>query len=168
MTTWPKRTEAAAFYGSHELGEDGLPTVEWQAAHLVLIQTPYPFRLSWDPDTTVRRVRCHTKVSKSLERILQAILTHYGSPERVRTYRADLFGGCYQFRAQRGSTALSLHSWGAAVDLDPERNQMGVPWRDGRGMLERQVIQAFQQEGWFWGGDFRKRPDPMHFEAVTP
>jgi hypothetical protein len=166
---WPRgtREELEAFYGKHELGPEGLPTQKWIEDHLVLISTPFPLRLSWDTDITVRRVRCHRKVATSLGRVFQTILNHYGSPKAIAAARADLFGGCYEFRRISGSHVLSLHAWGAAVDLDPQQNPRGRVWVDGTGMMPRPVISAFEAEGWAWGGRFKAKPVTMHFAGVS-
>jgi hypothetical protein len=167
LPVWPKRADAESFYGTHTLGPDGLPTQEWQEDHLILMPVPFPLRLAWQPTTTVRRIRCHVKAAISLEHILHAILAHYGGdPEKVRAARMDLFGGCYEFRRARGGSQLSMHAWGAAIDLDPERNELGVPWKPGTGMMPQAVVEIFESAGWTWGGGW-KRPDPMHFEAAV-
>jgi hypothetical protein len=169
MTGWPRPDRAAldAFYGVHELSSEGKPTARWEATQLVSIVAPYPLRLSWQIGTTVHRLRCHRKVADSLKRILTAIWEACGrNLATVQAARLDLFGGCYEYRRARGGSALSLHAWGAAIDIDPERNGLGVEWRDGAGMLPRFVIDIFRSEGWTWGGDF-SRPDAMHFEATS-
>jgi hypothetical protein len=166
---WPSfdREDIVAFYGRHELGPEGKPTAAWEARNLVLIPSPFTLRLSWDPDVTVTRLRCHRKVADSLKRVLSSIWMHYGQDqERIAEARVDLFGGCYEHRRVSGSSWLSLHSWGAGIDLDPERNPLGKEWAPNAGMMPEVVIDAFKAEGWTWGGDFQ-RPDPMHFEAVS-
>ena len=164
--TWPHddRARLEKFYGVHELTADGVPTTAWENTHLTLIQTPYPMRLAWQPETVVHRIRCHDRVADSLTRILRAILTHYGSPEAVTAARMDLFGGCYQYRRIGGSAKLSTHAWGAGIDLDPDRNPRYHPWDPIHGVPEA-VRDAFAVEGWIWGGTFHT-PDPMHFQAA--
>lgn len=78
----------------------------------------------------------------------------------------DLFGGCYNYRRVSGRSQLSVHSWGAAIDLDPVNNPLGKKWRPDSGMMPEQVVAIFRAEGWRWGGDFT-RPDCMHFEAIS-
>lgn len=51
---------------------------------------------------------------------------HYGETE-FRRLRLDRFGGCFNYRKMRGSNTLSIHSWGAAYDVDPERNGFTTP-----------------------------------------
>ena len=108
---WPKSDRASieAFYGTHRLGLDGTPSASWQRENLVLLQTPFPLRLSWEPATTVNRVRCHRRVADSLDRVLRAVLASYATVEAVRAARVDLFGGVYQFRRISGKKALSFH-----------------------------------------------------------
>jgi hypothetical protein len=157
-----------AFYGRIQLRADGLPAASWEKQSLVSILTPYPMVLAWQSDVAVTRIRCHRKVADSLKRVLQGILEHYGSAEAVRLARMHLYGGCYNFRVIRGTTStMSTHAYGAGIDLDPDHNPLGEPWREGADMMPRRVIDLFKAEGWKWGGDFQARKDAMHFQATT-
>ncbi|HXF86743.1 MAG TPA: M15 family metallopeptidase [Xanthobacteraceae bacterium] len=51
------------------------------------------------------------------------------------------------------------------MDIDPEHNPMN---RERRSRMPQAVIDAFKAEGAFWGGDFRTRQDPMHFQFAIP
>jgi hypothetical protein len=60
---------------------------------------------------------------------------------------------------------LSLHAWGAAIDLDPDYNPVGWAWRRDAGMIPMAVVELFEAAGWRWGGQFKGRKDCMHFQA---
>lgn len=151
--TWPKQNFSAmvGYYGN--VGEN--------QASLIL---PYPMRLSWDKSKLVRKITCHEKVRDSLENILKGILQYYGSPEKVQEARMDLFGGCLNVRRVRGGNAWSIHSWGAAIDLDPEQNSLSM--HRERATMPEAVIDIFAEENWVSMG--RERDfDYMHFQAAT-
>ncbi len=75
----------------------------------------------------------------------------------------------YCFRNVRGSTdKLSNHSSGTAIDLNATKHPLA---KAGTFPAEKvPMIRALAKKyGMIWGGDFRSRPDEMHFEiAVTP
>jgi len=75
----------------------------------------------------------------------------------------------YAFRNVRGSNdKLSNHSSGTAIDLNATKHPLG---KKGTFPNEKvPMIRALAKKyGMIWGGDFRSRPDEMHFEiAVTP
>jgi hypothetical protein len=75
----------------------------------------------------------------------------------------------YCFRMVRGSTdKLSNHSSGTAIDLNATKHPLG---KAGTFPNEKvPMIRALAKKyGMIWGGDFRSRPDEMHFEiAITP
>lgn len=154
-----------AYYGVHRLDAKGQPTAEWQKEFLTLIDLPYPMRLAWDTSKTVRRIICHKLVADDLRNIFSDILKHYGSVEAVKAARMDLFGGCYNYRTVRGHNHLSTHSWGAAIDLDPDRNWLGRDYDEKAGMMPMEVVKIFEKYGWQWGGLW-KRGDAMHFQAA--
>lgn len=165
---WPADDPAslAAFYGEHQLKQDGLPTAGWEQANLTAFFAPYPMVLSWEPTRTVTRIRCHRKVAESLKAVLQGILDHYGSVAKVRAAGMHLYAGVYNYRRISGSGSLSTHAWGAGIDLDPDHNPLGRRWQAGKGMMPEAVIALFEAEGWKWGGRFKQRADPMHFQAT--
>jgi hypothetical protein len=71
--------------------------------------------------------------------------------------------GVYNFRPIRGTTRhLSLHAFGAAIDLNASTNPLG-----GSGDMDPRIIDVFRHFGFFWGGDFHGRSDPMHFQYAT-
>ena len=75
----------------------------------------------------------------------------------------------FNFRMVRGSTdKLSNHSSGTAVDLNATKHPLG---KAGTFPSEKvPMIRAIAKKyGMMWGGDFRHRPDEMHFEiTVSP
>lgn len=165
--TWPHQNEVERFYGKHKLGSDGLPTSAWESSNLTTASTPFPFRLSWDTKETVRKFRCHRLVRPSIETILEEIWELYGKDlNAIRESRVDLFGGCYNFRRMRGGSRLSMHSWGAAIDIDPDRNPLGKPYKESSGMMPMKVVEIFERHGWEWGGRWGNRADCQHFQAA--
>ena len=57
-----------------------------------------------------------------------------------------------------GTTTLSNHSFGLALDLNTPGNQRGTV-----GEMDRQVVAIFERWGFTWGGRWHYT-DPMHFE----
>ena len=98
--------------------------------YLVTIPLPYPMRLSWDKSKIITRLRCHKLVANQLSAIFKDILDFYGL-EHIQRLGIDLYGGCFNFRKMRGGSDWSRHSWGVAIDLDPERNQLKQTSKNG-------------------------------------
>ena len=75
----------------------------------------------------------------------------------------------YASRMVRGNpTKLSCHSSGTAIDLNATKHPLG---KAGTFPAEKiPMIRALAKKyGLKWGGDFKSRPDDMHFEVnVTP
>lgn len=165
--TWPTQSRAAmnAYYGNPDQNANGLPDRDWEDANLVAITPPYPMTLAWDVRKPVRTIRVHKRCAESLTRALAAIKAHYGSKTAIEKARMHLYGGCYTFRLMRGGSSLSIHSWGAAIDLDPERNGFGRKYSERAGMMPMPVVAIFKAEGWTWGGLWKKG-DAMHFQAT--
>ena len=126
---WPDQnySELVKFYG--EVGTN--------QTTLIL---PYKMKLAWDLNTEISKISCHIKVKDSLERIFQKTLSHYGL-EKIKELRLDVFGGCLNVRKMRGGSSWSMHSWGIAVDLDPDRNQL--KWGKDKASFSKPEYDAF-------------------------
>lgn len=107
---WPRQPDCTKFFGG----------VGTNQATLIL---PFPMRIAWDPSKKVEKVSCHLKVQPHMDRIWRRTKDHYGY-ERLKELRLDMYGGCLNVRKMRGGSAWSMHSWGIAWDVDPERNQL--------------------------------------------
>lgn len=157
MTDWPKDNEAAldAFYTR----PDG--SAKWEIQNLVYITAPWTIYLAGTKIELKRGIRIHKKVADDLTAIFNEIWAYYGKTQAA-IEKVDLhqFGGAYYFRARRGSSRLSNHARGIALDLDPMSNEMR---KGNRGDIPQAVITIFENHGWRWGGVYG---DPMHFEAV--
>ena len=68
------------------------------------------------------------------------------------------YAGCYYPRFIAGTTQLSNHAFGLALDLNVPGNQRGTV-----GQMDRGVVDVFKHWGFGWGGDWNYT-DPMHFE----
>ena len=113
---------------------------------------------------TALKLRC----AESVGPLLAAFASEFHTLiEPLDTGALDDWGYC--FRNIRGSSdKLSNHSSGTAVDLNAVDHPLG---KSGTFPNEKvPMIRALAKKyGMIWGGDFRSRPDEMHFEiAVTP
>lgn len=151
--TWPRQAEAERQFG---------PVGENQA----MLQLPFPMRLAWDKGQVVTRFSIHERAHDSAARVFRRIHEHYGEAEVVKL-RLDLFGGCLNVRRMRGGSAWSMHSWGIAIDFDPEENRLR--WGSNRARLARPEYEAFwrfwTEEGWLSLGHARDF-DWMHVQAA--
>jgi len=110
---WPRQNGCSNFYGPPGNPDCTAGTVNLGAA----------MRLAWDKTETVKSFHCHKIVAPYMSAIFEQTVRHYGE-QKWRELGLDLFGGCYNLRPMRGGKAFSMHSWGIAVDIDPERNQL--------------------------------------------
>lgn len=156
-TNWPKDNEAEldAFYSR----PDG--SAKWEVTNLVYITCPWKIYVAGTKTEMTRGIRVHRKVADSLLAVLNEIWEYFGkSQAEIEKIDLHQIGGAYYFRARRGSSRLSNHARGIAIDIDPLDN----PMRKGsRGDMPQVIIDIFNNAGWRWGGVYG---DPMHFEAV--
>lgn len=133
--------------------------------YLATISLPYPMRLSWDKSKIITRLKCHKLVAQQLSNIFNDILDFYGL-EHIQRLGIDLYGGCFNYRKMRGGTELSRHSWGVAIDLDPERNQLKSTSKTANfaKMDYKPMIDIFYKHGFVSLGREQNR-DWMHFEV---
>jgi hypothetical protein len=79
--------------------------------------------------------------------------------------------GCFSPRSKRGSNRLSVHTWAMAIDIDPDVNPYvpHCPVGDARRVhaIPDSWIDAFEAEGFEWGGRWQDDYDAMHFQWVT-
>ena len=150
---WPREKDVAKFYGGIGM-------------HQTTLHLPYPMRIAWDKKTIIRRFSIHEKAHDSALRVFNRIADAFTEAERI-DLGIDLFGGCLNVRRKRGGTSYSMHSWGIAIDFDPERNQL--KWGKPKARLSHPDAEPFwklwTEEGWTSLG--RERDfDWMHVEAA--
>lgn len=157
--------EICKFYGWEDRYLKDLS--QWEAQMVVVPAPPgfhfyYDKNADGDQDTgeASKGPRVHAKIADELRVCLQLIadagLWHFVSSQ----------AGGYTFRTQRGSTKLSMHAFGAAVDFDPVRNPFKRPSELTALGTEPglEVVRIFESRGWVWGGRW-SRPDGMHLQA---
>ena len=151
---WPLQKDCDQFYGNPR-GAVGRSNSAWEAANLAHVSPPFKMFYDGKP---VQSVKIHRKCADSLSRVFAAIWIAAGRDQAtIDRWGVSHFGGSYNFRLMRGSSHLSMHSYGCAIDLAPERFPMG---RHDHTFVP-QVIQAFANEGW------ENLPnDRMHFQAA--
>lgn len=159
---WPLYADLNETYGTPDKNGDGLPDIDWYNENIVKIAPPYPMYWSWNKEP-VRTISIHTVCADSLQRCLSGIAKNFKESE-IKKYRLNECGGGYNFRLMRGGRNLSVHSWGAAIDIAPSLNWLGRAYNPLKGMMPLLAVQIFNNEGWTWGGLW-KRPDAMHFQA---
>lgn len=150
---WPRQADCTAFYGAVGTSQTA-------------IDIPYDMCLAWDRSQRVRKMTLHKKVADSALRVLQEVATLYSPADRV-SLGLNIFGGSLNVRKMRGGSSWSMHSWGIAIDFDPERNQL--PWHRPLTRLSHADAAPFwaawEREGWLSLGRARDF-DWMHIQAA--
>lgn len=150
---WPKDNQSALikFYGD--------PGTRAVADQLVKITPPFKMYYEGKP---VKTLTFHKKAAPSLLAALTKVWNYYDCDQAaIDRLRISSYAGTYNPRKVRGSaTKWSNHAFGAAIDLDAEHNGFNT----GKGSMPMPVVAAFKSEGATWGGDYKGRTDPMHFE----
>ena len=107
------------------------------------------------------------------------LVDDYGEPGDDNLSMAANNTSAFNYRFVTGSNKLSLHSYGAAIDINPVQNpyidgDRVVP-EEGRQFLDRSLklpgmidhsdlcYQLFTMNGWKWGGDWSGDKDYQHF-----
>lgn len=165
MNQWP--TQAAvlnnvSIYGDPRSRDRTRMSPVWERENLVVI-TP-PFRMTY-AGQKIGRIRVHRHCAQSLLRVLNNLKDAAGGKQKVLDHwGVSIFGGVVNYRLMRGGNRLSIHSYGAAIDLDPARNGLGDQTPNFANHPE--VLEAFAKEGWLWGGSW-SRKDGMHWQATS-
>jgi hypothetical protein len=133
--------------------------------YLTPINLPYPMRLAWSKSYKVKRMMCHKLVADKFLAVFNDLLSHYGY-DKIVELGIDIFGGCFSFRKMRGGSDWSRHSWGVAIDLDPERNLLKETSKTARFARDeyKPMIDIFYKHGFVSLGR-EKNYDWMHFEV---
>src|SRR4051812_11398736 len=122
------------FYGNPSDGNGHLSSA-WENANIVSITLPYPMRLAWDKSVMVSRIRIHHLAAPAFLAAFNAVwlqvriiikerdgydetTVYYDAESRryLASKNLDLYGGAFNFRAIRGASGLSMHSYGIAID----------------------------------------------------
>ncbi len=154
MPVWPRDAVDAknAFYGNFH-------GAKWPSQYLTRITTPFQMTYAGKllPSLLVNRMCAHAMLSCFND--IWNECDH--DQKKVDATGASDFGGCFNIRPISGSNNWSNHSWACAIDLSPSSNGFNM-----KTTLSRIVIDIFKAHGARWGGDYRGRKDPMHFEFV--
>lgn len=154
MSRWPKDTQAArnAFYGDPAKGEI--------APQMVPVVPPFKLYYGGKP---VKAIQFHKRAAPALAAALQEIWDACAHDQKkIDALGISKYAGAYNHRKVRGSaTKWSNHAYAAAIDLNAEDNGLYQ-----KGNMPQLVIDAFCRQGAMWGGWYKGRLDPMHFEFV--
>jgi hypothetical protein len=124
-------------------------------------------------------ITVHNLIVEPLGRVEQRIRNAAARDREIAAFISSIsYMGAYNWRQIQGTHRRSYHSWGLAVDIQPNRlgnkviywqwererneNWMLVPL-DRRWQPPGEVIRIFESEGFTWGGKWGLY-DNMHFE----
>lgn len=105
-------TQAQVRKGTSIFGKAG------DESNLVNIKPPYQLYYCGKP---VKTIRVHKAIAERVEAALKEILDYYGI-EAIKQLGLDQYSGSYNYRKSTGSSSLSMHAWGIALDFAAEKN----------------------------------------------
>jgi hypothetical protein len=128
--------------------------------NLVPITPPFQMFYAGHP---IKTITVNKMIATALLSVFTEILDKCGHDQaKVDAIGASSFGGCYNYRPIRGSSNLSNHAFGAAIDINPENLPLGSSKK-----MHPIISTAFKNQGALLGQDYKGRKDPMHAEFVS-
>jgi hypothetical protein len=157
---WPRQTEVRSLHSI--FGSPG-------SANLGTVQLPYPMYAGYERKASQKLTHfaAHKLVVNSLQRIFSKTLDQYGAAQ-IKKLNLDIFSGCFNYRPTTGSSSLSMHAWGIAVDIDAAHNEMDESAKEGAAFSKpvyAPFLDFWEAEGWVNLGRARNY-DWMHMQAA--
>ncbi len=129
---------------------------------------PHLRRVAWLPWRGNKRVTM-TAVNGVAERLAAVARDLESLPPEMAKYLVPSAGG-YSCRRISGGRRVSMHAYGAAIDLNPRFGNYWI-WTklSNRGKFEwvnripLEIVEVFERHGFIWGGKWY-RYDTFHFE----
>lgn len=193
---------APAFYYS-ELTDSviqritGISYVENENVSLANLRYIHIQHYDFEGNVTDGELICNASIAKDLLDIFYALYQEKYPIEKVRLI--DEYGGddtasmednntsCFNYRVVDGTTTLSKHAYGLAIDINPFYNPYVVPKPDGTTYISPKgseiyvdrsadfphkigegdlCYRLFKEHGFTWGGDWKTLKDYQHFQKV--
>lgn len=160
-------TNGTASEDLKDLFPDGIPTTE---AEMQKYLTTITININdANGNKTTRNLKVHKAVASDVQQIFDQI---QASGFRIKSV------GAYSWRGAAASNNRSHHSYGVAIDINPNENYMikngsiisGSFWKPGQNEYSitsnGPVVRAFASKGWSWGGNWNSSKDYMHFSLT--
>ncbi len=127
---------------------------DFESRYIESFQLPYPLFFEGNK---VTRSRCHYLMVDKFISVFTAL------KKAMLDGEVQNYGGIYNRRSIIGNQSHpSTHSWGIAIDLEPQLYPLQSDKR-----FSKEVVAVFADVGFIYGGDFKSRKDPMHFQFCT-
>jgi hypothetical protein len=158
MIVWPLQSQARQYYGNPSVNLS-----RWEKEFLVDVPCPWTLYMDKEELHSIRiNKNCAASLSRVLNNVWEAVDKDQGA---IETLHYHLYSGSFNYRPMRGGSALSMHSYGCAIDWDDAENEQHSQkhlFKD-----TSLLIVKFKEEGWEWGGDWHGASiDPMHVQAA--
>lgn len=119
---------------------------------------------TWVGQTVTTNTQVHTAAVGAF-RLMAEIFAEFG-------YLVTSSGG-FNHRFIEGTTTLSVHSWGLAIDINPSVNYVNAPYASISSVFRAAASEILgirtrtsNTPVFGWGGNWRSKVDYMHFEVV--
>ena len=154
--SWPAQSQALSFFGNPAASG-------WEAANLVDVVCPWNIT-----GTSGNKILIHKKAAASLTRVLNYIWENCGkSQAQIDAFGYNVFDGSYNYRPIAGTSTLSEHAYGGAIDWNAAANPQHATASQTKFKEDSLIVQAFKGEGWTWGGDWSPTyRDAMHVQLL--
>lgn len=169
------RSEIEEMFGKPN-NNDGTLNEGWEHDNIKLVAPPAGWQLFFQGDdglSPVSGIRIHRKLTESFQRVLTEIWNHVNTDlggsasesdirKRIHDLRLDQHSGGFNYRMIHGTSKLSLHSYGIAIDWDADNNPQG----HSSHTLPDWWYDIWNAQSWTDGRHF-SNPDPMHVQFAT-
>lgn len=143
--------EIVKTFGNPDENGDHILDLAFIQSHLQVFNFNIPLRLAWGDHRLITRFQAHALIGDIVMEALDEFFAAVGE-QKARDETWDYWGGCFNFRPNSNDKSkLSIHSWGAAVDINPHLNPNGQ--KECKQPVE--LMRAFISRGGRWvSGDW--------------
>lgn len=186
--------DSLAVFAVNILGEDQTPEISYDDLRYLSV-----LYCDFEGETQVGELICHKEIAQDLAEIFYELYQNGYQIEKIRLideYNGDDTASmldnntsCFNYRVVDGTSSLSKHALGCAVDINPFYNPYVVFNKDGSGQTyispsgseiyadrsqnfpykidENDLCyKLFIQHGFIWGGNWNSCKDYQHFQKA--